>query len=577
MASLRGSLLLSYLLPQLAAASPLTLRARDIAPVCRGNGTNNCVSATAAPSTKTGVVDGATVTETFFPTSISDLATVTAQTTVTTTDSSGAAVLAIVGAGGVGYLVYDVLGAGAGGGLDPPELPTDPEPTPDPTTTSPPEETTSTSTTEENTLTAEQTGIFYTNSIDPGPTLISIPVDVKACNAADKAPEFNVDTAKSSIPTFCSANGNQDVGSSSVDQVFSLGAGQELNLTISALPLGCDSSLNQTWLSEDNCKYYLSEALDSCDSDNTKHGGTIQNGCLQYSMTAQSTDGSLRCWDKNLPQLPGLPGTSGDTIKYATETGMARDEALSNIEIFCKNVTDGEGRSVGPDEYSGLRIYYNPSRGNSQMNVSMGYTDQIVCPQSGDNAIYRTDYDSCVRLLDSTIDGCDTDFSGSYGKFGGVVDDGCGVMFIRTLNVEPIECSSGGNSPSSDDVDKAIDQFCDQGYTLDPDVDGGDDGKFHQTPPDGTAYDNYVISQSARIFTQATFDSLSANTGCQLTKTKFEVKGDECRRRLHDIASTCESCYFSPCVHDCRTDHAWQAKMVARWVLSSKRVVCCGS
>lgn len=543
MATLRTSVFLSYLLPHLASASPLTLRARDIAPACRGNGTDNCVSATAAPSTKTGVVSGATITETFFPTSLSDLASVTAQTTVTTTDSAGAAVVAIVGAGGAGYLVYEALGAGAGGGLDPPEMPTEPEPTPDPTTTSPPEESTTSSTTEENTLTAEQTGIFYTNTVDSLPTLISIPVDVKSCNAADQGAKFDEETAKSSISSFCGDKSNQDVGSATVDQVFSLGAGMELNLTVSALPLGCDSSLNQTWLSEDHCEYYLSEALNNCDSDDGKHGGNIQNGCLQYSIAAQTTPGELECSLKDLPQLPGIPGTSSDEIKYADETGSNRDEALSHIEAFCKNITDGDGRSVTPREYEGLRYYYNPSRGNSQMNISLTYSDQTECPQDGDSASYKTTHDSCVALLDRTIDGCDTDFTGSYGKFGGMVTDGCGMFAARMRNVEPIECSSGA-SPSSDDVNAAIDQFCGRGYTLDPDADV-DDGKFHQTPPDGTAYDNYVISQSARIFTQATFDSLDANTGCQITKTKFAVKGDECKRRLHDIANQCKSPFTS--------------------------------
>ncbi|KAF4554424.1 Hypothetical protein D9617_4g001780 [Elsinoe fawcettii] len=539
MTMLRSYILLSIVLRTFVAGSPVTLHRRDITATCQGTVTTNCASNTVSATTKTGVMNGQTVTETFFPTTLSDLSTVTAETTITTTDNTGATVAAIVGAAGAGFLVY--LGAQGGGVLlEPPELPT-PTITNTVKTPSSTSSTTSTSSTEVDTQTLEQPGIFYTNSIDPGPTLISVPIDIKACYPeGDTDPNFDLNFAQTTIDDFCKGNADKDVGYSTLDQVFSVGAGRNVNISVSTLPLGCDVEAGQTRLTEKSCNYYLEEAVNGCDTESNtiKHGGNIQNGCLVYSVAGEVSDGDLRCTPNDLPTLPGLPGAPTDTVTYDGETGMNRDEALKWLGEFCDAIVPDNSRDVKPGEKDNLRIYYNPSRGNTQMNVSLTYSEQVDCAQSGDKAIYHTDRDSCKRLMGRVIDSCNTGSTGSYGKYGGILTEGCGVFAIQTENVEPIECNADGVTVPPEIQTAAIDQFCSRGYKLDPAF-KFDPTKYYNEPPAGAAWDDF-FKDGNRIKTELAFASLPQNTGCQKDQTKFNVDGDECKRRLHSIAGRCE-------------------------------------
>lgn len=547
MSSLCLLLLLVLWLPQVANSSPVSLHPRAITFACQAGETTNCITGTVQATTTTGTLsNGETITETLFPTTLSDLSAVTASTTITTTDASGATVLAVVGAAGAAYLVYEGIGAGLAGGL-----PVEPLPTPEapdftlepttsvPTTTTP--TTSSSSPSETDTMTLEQIPFLYTGTIDPGPTLVAVPLDVRACNAAgDKDPDFDLSFAESTIPDFCKTNAGKDIGNNTVDEILSIGAGKELNITVSALSIGCDSALGQTKLDEHSCSYYLGQVVNGCDtnSNTVKHGGIIQNGCLQYSLAAQVSDGKLYCKPTDLPNLPGLPRTSSDTVSYADQTGLNRASALSRIESFCANITNMQvnGRDIKRGE-TGLALYYNPSKGNTQMNISLTYSEDVSCPQSGDNAVYRTDRASCGRFLDSIIDDCNTNFHGAYGKFGGTLTDGCGRFGINTINVEPISCADQGEAIPEAVTTAAIDQFCSQGYHLDPKK-KIDPTQFYQSPPDGAAWADYT-SDGYRVYTELEFGSLPQNTGCQIQQSRFTVDGDECKRRLHAVADKC--------------------------------------
>lgn len=207
---------------------------------------------------------------------------------------------------------------------------------------------------------------------------------------------------------------------------------------------------------------------------------------------------------------------------------------------FCQNITADHvnGREVQPREYAGLRIYYNPSKGNTQMNVSLTYNQDVKCPQTGDKAQYLADRSSCERFLrDKIIDGCQTSYHAPYGKFGGVLTDACGIYAIQTKNVEPILCESwpGGTAAAISEpvAHDAIEWFCSQGYVVDP-AQSYNPSAFYQNPP------GYWQRGSTVVFMNATFETLPQNTGCQIERRKFAASGDECKRRLHSIVNKCK-------------------------------------
>ena len=79
--------------------------------------------------------------------------------------------------------------------------------------------------------------------------------------------------------------------------------------------------------------------------------------------------------------------------------------------------------------------------GNSKITIELSYdTANKQCSQEGNGAHYTFNQEVCERLLSRTIDDCDTTFTGSTGKFGGQVTDGCGIYSIRTDIVEQVTC-----------------------------------------------------------------------------------------------------------------------------------------
>lgn len=347
--------------------------------------------------------------------------------------------------------------------------------------------------------------------------------DAKACGFPnDDEGTVNRDTAHEKIGTFCNdKKGAKVVVGEPLQENYNVGAGVMLNITVQQNEV-CSFDKEQT-LDQADCDHFLHQALDDCEtSDSNKHGGIVSDECFKYMLHPEDDDGELTCTDER------------------EGTGINRDEALKNIADFCKKY-NGIASSGG----QGNLLSYWQDLGDSQATISVMYGDAEGCLRGGGpGANYVIEERSCVRFLSRTIDACDTDFKGSYGKFGGKVISGCGVFKFESQVVEKSGCPDNPDyqppvTIKPEDAERAIDSYCNADLTVDPNY--KPDNEFHQFQPEGTSYDNFVDGLDNYVIRMSA-NFLADQSGCH-DPVKFNTKGDECKRKLKKVI---ETCMFNP-------------------------------
>lgn len=534
----KSSLRLIYgcsMLIQLAAAAPApqaTTVATDnshesgLAASCTGQSSKSCglLAGQTATTVITTKIDGSTRLETYVATSLPAFQKLTTQTTVTTTDTAGETVVAVVFAAGLAWLAAPKPGTPP---LDPPQDP--------PTITQPPEHSSASVTSSQNPSTSKAT----TSSLPPQPQLVSLPdpnwqqlfkdplVSYSSNNIGygfkgDKdTPAISRDVLSSKIRTFCSEkNGivaNQTIPT---NHYFNIGSGKVVNITVSQFPLCAGKNPDESKIWEDDCNFFLHEALDSCDTKTLdKHGGIVNDACLNWELRSHLNDGELTC---------GKPVKDG--------TGFNRDEAMSNIQKFCQG---NAGKKIS--RKSSQKQTFKPRLGNSNMEISATMSDDQACDPDKE-ADYTIDGAACQRFLFRAVDECDTNFKGYLGKYGGSVKDACGVFSFTTSVEEVVRCGGSKalypDSPpanlTSAAAEGGIKKYCEDSFILDPNY--KPDNDFHQFGAPGTSKDSYPADGvAARMWTL--FDN-ELTTGCA-ENIKFDTKGDECRRKLGVVKDQC--------------------------------------
>lgn len=95
------------------------------------------------------------------------------------------------------------------------------------------------------------------------------------------SPTVDQSKATEIINDFCSSKANMTTfPGSPIDQLISLGAGLDLNISVNAWE-SCSNSYNDWTIDQGDCQYFLGEALNGCDTNTLgKSGGTIDDACL---------------------------------------------------------------------------------------------------------------------------------------------------------------------------------------------------------------------------------------------------------------------------------------------------------
>lgn len=266
-----------------------------------------------------------TWSQTFIETSLSEFATVTAPTTITTTDASGNVALGIVFAGGLAWLGIPAPLPPIDPPLEAPDGTAEPPSTEEPSTTSlEPTTSTSLSSTSSSPPRKTQTAVrqFAHSSAqilrDAIKSIGIVPNNVKACAPGPTA-AVDRDQALTKLLDFCEDQDSKVIDESAGNQQeFNMGGGTSLQASLrineacSGLPVNGN---NET------CSSAMRQAIDDCDTDSSqKHGGSVSDGCTIYSVKVAENEGTdLSCHGPSSP-----------------DTGITRDSAISNIKDFCK-------------------------------------------------------------------------------------------------------------------------------------------------------------------------------------------------------------------------------------------------
>ncbi|USW52971.1 hypothetical protein Slin15195_G062900 [Septoria linicola] len=312
---------------------------------------------------------------------------------------------------------------------------------------------------------------------------------------------------------FKSQRGQVALPGSPVDIVTPLGAGINLNISVTAYPL-CANTSERWSIDEGDCKYFLNEAQDGCE----KTGGTVRDACLNWQFQPEINPGELKCSGR-------LDGS----------TGVDRNDGFDAIKDFCFKFSG----SVSTPEISNKQTF-KQTLGNSEMVLAVDYGDGSDCAKTGNDAQYPNDNNACQRYLRRTMDDCDTNFSGHLGKFGGNVTDGCGMFSLTPQVNERTGC--GGRDDfrpmKRDDALKTINAYCDRDMYLDPAFNPGNN--FSQEPPDGASWDLYMEGLDGYVIkTDAQFGDGGQQSGC-LPGKSFSTIGDECKRKLTAVIDVCK-------------------------------------
>ncbi|KAI1127400.1 hypothetical protein F5Y10DRAFT_242970 [Nemania abortiva] len=424
------------------------------------------------PITSTATVDGQLITATYTPTSISitGLAPpITAATTVTTTDETGATIEVAVGVGaGI------VAGGALAGWLFKPIPGMPPAPTmPPPYMTSAQDEPPQSTTTSIQTTTSEPpscpfptkgSGLQFSPAVKQPAWTAEIPSQtgsshVPQCTSSENGvldrgvdPGFIEELSAVFCKTDQSKDETQTIGKDDLPDGSSWkrddGPEEEIKFTF-------DFKNNADGCAE-HCQDAYSDLISGCkyNSHYLYGRGTLEQGCGNYSLAVQGEPRTeLKC-----------TGAQGDPLTNY----IYRDAALDAIENFCK-AQDGKVVSKG-DEASFIQ----------ETTFSVSYADP--CGGSGS---YTVRHDYCVKYLTLALDSCDTDTI--VYKHGGSVEDtdNCGLFELHPKSFDQVACYPENKDKNyipdtrehltvtQEMAQDAINTFCDrsgdgQQYTLDP-------------------------------------------------------------------------------------------------------------
>jgi hypothetical protein len=481
--------------------------------------------------------EGATYSQIFLPTSLSGYASITAPTTITSTNAAGAILLIEIVAGGLGW--WWLSPPPGQPPIDPPKEPPQTEP---PQQSTPPQtsiQTTAMSTSlSSSTSTPPETytqnpGIRRPNKFDWKAALNQFPAQLpqieKTCGGFandDPATVPHVDQRKN-IKDFCKEHsGNKIIIGWTEEKIYPNSAGTRLNITVAQNPT-CSGDLEQK-LDENDCKYFLGYIDGTCDmNQGDTFGGILRDGCFIYMLHPQDEDGDLFCNDK------------GDG------TGLNTDEALESIRDFCER---NHGHIVKPNEPHPPNEYYQTLGDSSGVFTVEWYDD---CQKEGEE-IYTIDQRACQRFLERTVKECNKNPVDKYGKYGGIVTDtlNCGTYKFQPKVVEDIHCLPESENPYDPKhaIDwehhaaGAIETYCNTDMTLDPEF--VPDGKFHTEPQLGQSnYNYYKDSKSGADIGYVIYsmNQFLDNVECIVSKIKHKTGGPECKRKLYSMFDKCES------------------------------------
>jgi hypothetical protein len=494
---------------------------------CAGQSLNTSPKVSSASLNTAGVVasivSGQAITQTYEATSITNLATVTSETSVETT-IAGATWVGVVFAGGLAWLIpkpppgQPIINAPT---RPPVETPTIPQSTKPPTTSAEMTSPTAQSSSSSATPTSTQAVYFLTppTNLPAFQQPITVPDDVLTCGFNDGKAGVDRTDAYNKIVKFCNDKNQTSLtaGPVSISQTDAkIKTGLYLNMTVTQNP-ECKGDTDQV-LDADYCTQFLLEALDSCDTQSqSKFGGTVKDECATYVLQPTDSLGDLAC----------------KTVTDALGTGVNRDNALKNIADMCKN-----GGTVSPN--AGYLQEYRQEEGDSNLILQIMYNP--TCPRG--RATRTIDPSTCVTFFQRLVDDCDTKNAPPFGKYGGNLTDECEVFQMDTSVVELVNCDTdptdiftGTPHPvDNQTAQAAIYAYCNSAgiglkypQSTDQFVQFSDDTENYSTGLDGWV---------ARM--KATWMQTSANdpNHCKAS-TSFTLSKDECYRKYEKIVNQC--------------------------------------
>lgn len=228
-----------------------------------------------------------TWSETYIPTSFPAYSTLSKPTTITTTDTAGETIAAVILAGGAALLAVPKPLV--------PEAPITTLPTP-----SLPSSTSTSSTTSSAARTPQPEMISLPDpewmKIFGTPHIVYNSNDI-ACGWSDDTPSVGRDTISSKIKSFCSSkNGTVVTQKANAQETYNVGAGVAVNITVDQYPLCAKRGDIESTIFSEDCSYFLHEALDGCDTNTlSKRGGKVSDSCFIWNLQPRHNAGELTC------------------------------------------------------------------------------------------------------------------------------------------------------------------------------------------------------------------------------------------------------------------------------------------
>ncbi|KAF3941102.1 hypothetical protein ABW19_dt0207385 [Dactylella cylindrospora] len=244
-------------------------------------------------------------------------------------------------------------------------------------------------------------------------------------------------------------------------------------------------------------------------------------------------------WQYNQPQPSATVQCQTDEKKPRIE--VPKPLITYDVEGFCR-AWDGYQMRGGRNK----TFKYYP-RSTVQISLNLGWSEGC---SPWDNP-ERIDQYRCERLIYDMLDQCihQNDFSR-----GGYVQQGCTVYGVDTYSLEEVTCAEGiqpGRSQAStDNVNEAINEYCDAGFDLSTEQPGKDSREFFQNS-DGIGWGSYekLVGEN-----QETLIRIKTDWVPHESKREFEqefrdckqnrnvtYQGEDCKRKLRDIVTDCDS------------------------------------
>ena len=285
-----------------------------ISEVCKtmSGSSKTCGIGLGATTTTIDVVTSGSSTwsQTFFATSFSKFAAITAPTRVTTSDGKHKTIVAAIFPGGAAWIGAPPPGAPT---VEPPQEP--PKSGRRKTTKVSTKKTKTLSTTRKSSTTTSSStlpkasGIIYLDRAPPDFAKlqhqhpIEVPWNAKHCLSNKLT--VNKTATLPKIESYCSFfNGTETSVEAPQDAIIHIGNGMSVNVTVQASG-SCSSLKDPYTIIGSDCKYFLSEALDC------KKGGFVADGCFIWQLAPKSNAGLLTC-----------------ASRVRDGTGFNRDQAL---------------------------------------------------------------------------------------------------------------------------------------------------------------------------------------------------------------------------------------------------------